>query len=549
MNIEQSRLNAIDEYLRWVNLATGDPEVRSQLEDLRGNEDEILDSFYTDLGFGTSGIRGLMGAGTNRINLPVVRRATHGLANYLKHTCIAPKAVIGFDSRHNSRNFAVEAASILEGCGISAFIFDEPIPVSLLSFSISYFKCDIGIMITASHNPKSFNGYKVYSKDGHQITGEAPEHILKEIKALDYFDEAPHAYNKAKPAGNEVGDAFVSEILKYSAGLDSEILNALSPVYTPLNGGGGRYMRKIFDSIGCKSVEFVGSQALPDGDFPTCPSPNPEKISSFDEAFKFLDRTDGDIIIANDPDADRMGMALKHEGMKRLLTGNQIGILLFDHILHLYPPKEGQIVYKSIVTTPMAELMARQHGLKVVNTLTGFKYIGEEIAKLKSAGREDDFYFAFEESNGYLIAPFIADKDGISSAMAAMEMCAKLKSQGLDPFDRLEQLYEKYGSYTDHVKNCFFDGAEGHLKMDAIMKYFRENVESDIGGVKISARKDYSDNTDLPKSNVLSYEMEDGSTVVIRPSGTEPKLKIYSFEGAEYRPISKAIDKVIDKYR
>ena len=381
------RENALTEYRRWRDAAENLPALKEELLELADNEDELIDSFSQHLKFGTSGLRGILGAGTNRLNEYVVRRTTQGFANYLNKTLENASVVIAYDTRKNSRLFAEETAKVLRGNDIKVYLFPKLATVSLLSYAIEALDCDMGIMITASHNPKIYNGYKVYNKDGYQIIGSVADAILKEISQIDFFDEIPSTEEGILDVPDQVGEAFVGKIIDFLPKLDKETLNSIHAVYTPLNGTGNHYVRKVLAEIGYENLEIVSSQEDPDEEFTTCPSPNPEKITAFAEGFKVLNEVKADIIIATDPDCDRVGAAIKHGGMNALITGNQLGALMLDYLCQVKPPKVGQMVIKSIVTTPLVERIARANGLETVNTLTGFKYIGEMITEL---GRNDE---------------------------------------------------------------------------------------------------------------------------------------------------------------
>jgi len=549
MDIIELKRKAENEYIRWLSSTMDDRDFQKDLRRLGDNEEELTDSFYRGLCFGTSGMRGILGPGTNRINGYVIRRATQGLADYLNGKYMDPSVVIAYDSRKGSAYFARETAAVLRGNGIRAYLFDEIAPVSLLSYAITYLKCTMGVMITASHNPKIYNGYKVYNSDGYQIVGEEPDNILREIEKLDFFDGIRYDTEGILSAGEEVSESFVRYIAGLTTPMDREVLNELRVIYTPLNGAGCRYVSDVFRDIGFENYDIVKVQEFPDENFTTCPSPNPEKILAFDEAFKEMDNEGGDILIATDPDSDRIGAALYHDGMRTLLTGNQLGILILDYLCATRPPRKGQLMVKSIVTSPLAQQIAEKHGLTVINTLTGFKYIGEIITELTSMGRRDDYYYGFEESNGYLVSPFICDKDGVSGAMITVEMAAYHKSHGSDLVDRLNELYDEYGLCLDKTRNYFFNGAEGADKMDEIMAFFRDKITETIGGQNITEKIDYRENTGLPKANVVEFRFENGSRLIIRPSGTESKLKVYSFETGDFTGVERDIVKIIEKFR
>jgi phosphoglucomutase len=549
MDIIELKRKAENEYVRWMSNTLDDRNFQKELRKLGDNSDELTDSFYKGLCFGTSGMRGILGPGTNRINGYVIRRATQGLANYLNRVYKKPSVVIACDSRMGSSYFARETAAVLNGNGIRTYLFDEIAPVSLLSYAITYLGCTMGVMITASHNPKIYNGYKVYNSHGYQIVGREPELILGEIEKLDFFEGISYDPEGIMSAGDLVGQSFVRHIAGLSSMADKDVLNDLRVIYTPLNGAGCRYVSDVFRTIGFENYDIVKVQEFPDANFTTCPSPNPEKILAFDEAFKMVDNDGGDILIATDPDSDRIGAALYHDGMRTLLTGNQLGILILDYLCQTRPPVKGQIMVKSIATSPLAEKIAAAHGLKVINTLTGFKYIGETITELESMGRKSDYYYGFEESNGYLISPFICEKDGVSGAMITVEMAAYHKSHGIDLVDRLNEIYEEYGTCIDRTRNFFFKGAEGICSMESIMAYFRGDIGDAIGGKKITEKIDYNEDTGLPKANVVEFRLEDGSRLIIRPSGTESKLKVYSFETGDFTEVEKDVIKIIEKFR
>ena len=532
------------EYDRW-SLYAEDGQLQKELREIAGNEEEVTDAFCTDLCFGTSGLRGILGPGTNRMNLYVIRRATRGLAAYLNGKYETPSVVIAYDSRKNSRLFAEETAAVLRGNDIEVFLFSDIAPVPLLSFSIGQLNASMGVMITASHNPRIFNGYKVYNSSGYQIVGEEADSILKEINKLDYFEETERRYEGIHYVGRELSAAFLDKIVSLSTvrGNPSCCRN-LSVVYTPLNGAGNRYVREAFRRIGIGCVHVVPSQEYPDENFTTCPVPNPEKITAYGEGFKLLDETESDLIIATDPDCDRVGVCLCHDGMKVLLTGKQLGILLLDYLCQVRRPALGQIVIKSIVSAPLIEKIAQRYGLRVISTLTGFKYIGEIITWLDQRGRAAEYYFGFEESNGYLIDPFIRDKDGVSSAMAAAEMTAYYKSQGKDLIQRLEEIYREYGACRDRTYNYFFEGARGREDMERIMAFFRSDVSETIGGRRIVEKTDYMGDTDLPKADVIRFLLDNGTEFMIRPSGTEAKIKVYLFQ-TEGDSTAEAVEKLI----
>ena len=546
------REEALQEFNRWMLLTENDSEMQNELLKLKDNEEELTDSFYKHLHFGTSGIRGILGPGTNRINQYVVRRATQGLSNYLNKNETNPSVVISYDSRKKSAEFAMETAKVLSGNGIKAILFPHLTPVSMLSYAIRYYGCTMGVMITASHNPKIFNGYKVYNREGYQIVGHEPDQILEEINSLDFFSGINMSEDHIVMASDDAENAFIEEISTFSLLKGRrDILENLKVVYTPLNGAGNEFVKKVFSKCGITNVIEVPSQNHPDENFTTCPYPNPEKITAYAEAAKIMNKENADIIVATDPDSDRVGAMIPHDGMNVLITGNQIGILMLDYLCHFKKPQPGQFLIKSIATTPFAEKIAEKYGLNVINTLTGFKYIGEKITDLTKEGRECDYYFGFEESTGYLVNPFIRDKDGVSGALIITEAAAWNKSMGRDLLDRLEELYDEFGVMRDRTENFTFEGIEGAITMQNIMKYFRENIREGhvIGECQIVKITDYMEETGLPKSDVLEYRFEDGTILLIRPSGTEPKMKLYYFEAEKAESVRNATDKIIESFR
>lgn len=550
MNKNEIREYANSEYRRWLEKSEGDIQLQQELKQLADNEEERIDSFYTDLRFGTSGIRGIIGAGTNRMNEYVVRRTTQGLADYLNAHCKKPSIVIAYDSRKKSKVFALETARTLRGNDIEVFLFPEIAPVSLLSYAIGRLHCSMGIMITASHNPKIFNGYKVYNQNGYQIVGEEAEQISEAIDQLDYFEGIKVSEEGISCVDQQVCDDFIAKIASFSLlSSQRDILNKLSVVYTPLNGAGNRYVRQVLSDIGFENLTMVPAQENPDENFATCPTPNPEKITAYTESFKILDQIGGDVIIATDPDSDRVGLCLLYDDMKVLLTGNQLGILIFDYLCQMRKPLPGQVVIKSIVSTPLIEKMAEKYGLQVTNTLTGFKYIGELITALSDQGQEEAYFFGFEESNGYLIDPFIRDKDGVSSAMIAVEMAAYHKAQGKNLIERLLEIYEEFGTCRDKTRNYFFEGPYGAMAMKSLMNHFRREIDESIGGRRILKKKDYMKATGLPKADVVEFILEGGARFIIRPSGTEAKIKVYLFETENNTKLEKAIENIVETYK
>ena len=549
MDKQELREYALTEYRRWLDRAEADEALRSELLALSDNEEELIDSFSQHLKFGTSGLRGILGVGTNRLNEYVVRRTTQGFANYLNQTFDAPSVVIAYDTRKNSRLFAQETAKVLRGNGIKVYLFNRLATVSLLSYAIGALECNMGIMITASHNPKIYNGYKVYNADGYQIIGRVADAILEEIDKVDFFDAICFAEDGILDVPEHVSQAFIDDIIGFLPEMDKEMLNGVKAVYTPLNGTGNLYVRKVLAEIGYENLDIVGVQEDPDEEFTTCQSPNPEKITAFAEGIKVMDQVDGDIIIGTDPDCDRVGACVRHGGMKALITGNQLGALMLDYLCQVKPPKAGQMVIKSIVTTPLIERIAKAHGLEVVNTLTGFKYIGEMITDLRGKDEGWKYYFGCEESHGYLMDGFIRDKDGVSSAALLLCAAAYQKAQGKDLVLRLRELFDEYGPCKDKTRNYDFYGPYAQIDMDKAMAFFRQNVRETLGGKEIVGITDYLEETGLPKSNVLKYQLDDGTEIIVRPSGTEPKIKVYFFESSSDTALEDEMKSIIESFK
>ena len=547
---------SLSEYKIWLDKTKNDSYMQKELAQLESSPDELMECFAGDLSFGTSGIRGIIGPGPRRINKYVIARATQGLSDYInmraeKGEDIKKRVVIACDSRRFSTQFAKETAEVLSGNGIKAYLFSEISPVPLLSYSIGVLDCDYGIMITASHNPSIFNGYKVYNKYGYQVVGEEPKAILDAINANDFFDSIKKSTDNIELLEDEIPDEFsnnIKEITQPFARKEDE--PDIRIVYTPLNGAGRNYVYRALHDAGFNNVISVPSQDGFDENFTTCKKPNPEKLSAYNEAFKVLDQVGADIIISTDPDSDRVGVALVHDETKINLTGNQIGLLILDHLCKIRPPKSGQVVFRSIVSTPLFDRMADANGLDTRYTLAGFKYIGNALQGMIDEGNEADYYFGFEESHGYLISPFLRDKDAISSAVILASIAAKQKKRGQDLIDHLEEIYGNYGTLIDRAKNFTFEGLKGQETMNNIMEYLRNEVTEKIGDLYIEDKVDYlSDDTNLDKANIIKFDMDDGSTVIVRPSGTEPKIKVYMFLTDPTSDIDKAITAIMDDFR
>lgn len=537
-------------YNEWLQNATGDPDLIAELESIKGNDDEILDRFYRSLEFGTAGLRGVIGAGTNRMNIYTVGRATQGLSDFLNKNYDNPSIAIGYDSRIKSEYFSKEAASILAANGIKVYIFEELEPTPCLSFAIRHFHTSSGIILTASHNPAKYNGYKCYNPQGYQMTDAEAAETYDFIQKVDYFtgikrvdfDQAV-ADGIIQYVGQEVIDLFLDRVQTQC--VNPEIVkNAdLKVIYTPLNGTGNKPVRQILSRIGIEQVYVVPQQENPDGNFPTCPFPNPEIKQVFEIGLEMNKTIGADILLATDPDCDRVGIAVPDKsGEPVLMTGNEVGAMLLNYLLSQRQEKgtlpESAIAVKSFVSTDLAEAIAKKYNCKFKNLLTGFKYIGELITDLESQGRADDFVMGFEESYGYLAGTHARDKDAVVASMLICEMAAYYKTKNMNLVDVMNSLYDDFGYYANVVESYTFEGAAGMEKMAGIMDKLRTNPPQKIAGMSVVAVADYKESTttytdgrvepiDLPKSNVIDFQLADGNKVIVRPSGTEPKIKAY----------------------
>lgn len=536
-------------YKDWLNQNLEDTELTKELEAISQDAKAIEERFYKDLEFGTGGLRGIMGAGSNRMNTYTVSRATQGYCGYLKKKYSGEIHVsIAYDSRLNSEYFAKTASGVFAANGIIVHIYPELMPTPSLSFAIRQLHCNGGIVITASHNPSEYNGYKVYGKDGCQITTVTAREIQKEISQVDMFaDVARMSFENAQAEGlvvyigKEIVDAFiqaVSEQTLCEAGMKKDI----SIVYTPLNGAGGNCVRRVLKENGFQNVYVVKEQEMPDGSFPTCPYPNPEIEQAMELGIRDAKHLDSDLLLATDPDCDRVGVGVKSGCEYLLLSANEIGMLLLEYICKRRNAGGSMpcrpLMMKTIVTIDMAERIASDYGVDTVNVLTGFKYIGEQIALLEEKGEEERFIFGFEESYGYLSGSYVRDKDGVGASLLISEMGAYYKNQGKGLKEVLDELYAKYG-YCLNTLHCYtFEGIEGINKMNGIMSGFRVSAPSQIGGLKVKSISDFNDSLikyrdgremqiELPKSNVMKFMLEGNVSMVVRPSGTEPKLKLY----------------------
>ena len=521
----------------WLDRAGEDPDLTAELREVQHDEKAVSDRFYRHLAFGTGGLRGVLGAGTNRMNLYTVRRATQGLADYLNATDLPKSVAIAHDSRVKGDLFAREAARVLAANGITAHLYPRLEPTPALSWAVRYLRCGAGICVTASHNPAQYNGYKVYGADGCQITPEAAEKVLAAMEKTDCFDGVKLAdYDTAAAEGkiqiipDECLDAFVDAVLALRPGND---VSKLKLVYTPLNGSGLECVKKLLAKMGVTELTVVPSQEAPDGHFPTCPYPNPEIREAMEEGLRLCDEVKPDLLIGTDPDCDRMGAAVPDgQGGYRLITGNEMGVLLLDYLCrtriarNTMPP--NPVAVTTIVSTDMATPVAQSYGVELRRTLTGFKYIGEQIGLLEEEGHPERYLFGFEESYGYLSGAHVRDKDAVNAVMLACECAAWYAGQGMTLLDAMNALYEKFGFYRNGLLSRAFEGQDGMAAMDALMKSLRTAPPAEIGGWKVSGTTDYlNDGTGLIPSDVLEFRLEDAGKVIVRPSGTEPKLKIY----------------------
>ena len=526
-------------YQLWTEKVT-DAALSEELKVIKADENKISDAFYRDLEFGTGGLRGVLGAGTNRMNVHTVGKATQGLANYIiKHYAEGKRSVaVSYDSRINSRLFAEVAAGVFAANGIKVYMYKTLMPTPCLSYAVRTLGASAGVMVTASHNPAKYNGYKVYGEDGCQITEAAAAEILAEIEATDVFDGVKNSsFADALASGaveyikDKVLTAFIERVKKESVVGNLPIDRSAKIVYTPLNGTGLVPVTRILAETGFTDVTVVKEQELPDGNFPTCPYPNPEIKEALTLGLEYAKKGNADILIATDPDCDRVGIAVKNSaGDFSLLTGNEVGFLLLDFICTLRlkngtMPSPAYMV-KTIVTSDLTEKIAEHYGVNTINVLTGFKYIGEQIGLLEKKGMASSYILGFEESYGYLTGSYVRDKDAVDGVFMIAEMFAYYRANGVSLLDKLNEIYKTYGHYVSTL-DCFqFEGAEGFVKMQNIMDEYRTATE--VEGKKIVSKKDYSKGIDgLPKSNVLKFAFENGDTMVVRPSGTEPKLKIY----------------------
>ena len=536
-------------YKLWCEKAVNDPDLIEELKEMQGNEELISDAFYTNLEFGTAGLRGVIGAGTNRMNIYTVGQASQGLAEYVKSITENGSVAIAYDSRIKSDTFAKTAAAIFAANKIKVYLYSELMPTPMLSFAVRRLKCDAGVVVTASHNPSKYNGYKAYGADGAQLGPEAADFVMSIMQKIDVFDGIKTTdFDTAVENGQieYIGQDIIEEYLDcVEAGRvekDTD-LSGLKVVYTPLNGAGNKPVRAILKRLGITDVYVVPEQEYPDGNFPTAPYPNPEIRQAFECALKLAEETNPDILLATDPDSDRVGIAVRINGEYKLFSGNDVGVLLLNYILERRKangtlPKEP-VAVKTIVSTELCQKIADAYGCKLINVLTGFKFIGEQISILAEQNEPERFIFGYEESYGYLTGDYARDKDAVVGSMLICEMTAYYKTQGKTLGDVLNEIYEKHGYFRDAQVSFTCEGQSGMEKIKNIMQSLRANPPSVVDGDKVICVKDYLNSTSvdtlsgeetvltLPKSNVLSYFLDSGCSLIVRPSGTEPKIKIY----------------------
>lgn len=556
------------QYDLWLKNATLDTDIAAELKAMASDETKIEDAFYRNLAFGTGGLRGTIGAGTNRMNVHTVAKASQGLADYLNKNFDKPSVAIGYDSRIKSDVFAKVAAGVFAANGVKVHIWPQLMPVPTVSFATRYLGTSAGVMITASHNPSKYNGYKVYGADGCQITTEAAAEILSEIEKLDIFEDVhmadfEHQFRQGNISyiGEDTYAAFVESVKKQSVLSESEaaaIDKNVAIVYSPLNGSGLKPVLRTLKESGYTNITVVKEQEQPDGNFPTCPYPNPEIKEAMSLGMEYARRQNADLLLATDPDCDRVGVAVKdvkglrgEAGEYTLLSGNETGMLLLDYVCSRRIANgtmpEDPVMIKTIVTMDMGEQIAAHYGLRTINVLTGFKFIGEQIGYLESQGKESSYVFGFEESYGYLSGSYVRDKDAVNGAFLICEMFAYYASKGISLLDKLEELYGQYGYCLNTLHSYQFEGSAGMAKMQEIMKEFRTDIRQ-IGPKKVNRCLDYGQGLDgLPKSDVLKFLLEDNCSVVVRPSGTEPKLKTYISVSAQNKELAGEIEDLINQ--
>lgn len=537
-------------YRLWCENAKTDPDLQTELNSIKDDDEAIKDRFYRDLEFGTGGLRGVIGAGTNRMNIYTVKRATQGFADYLNQEYDSPSVAVSYDSRIKSDVFSKAAAEVLAANGIKVYIYSELMPTPCLSFAVRQLNCQGGIMVTASHNPAKYNGYKVYGDDGCQITLRGAEIILEKINSLDIFTDVKSSdfdeelkKGNINYIGNDVIEAFYEKVLAEGINSDLCASSSLKVVYTPLNGTGNKPVREILKRLGITDVTVVKEQESPDGNFTTCPYPNPEIREALEVGLRYCDEVKPDLLLATDPDCDRVGIAVPDGDGYALFSGNEVGAMLLEYIAEQRIKKgtmpENPIAVKTIVTTDIVNSIGKEYGVEIIDVLTGFKFIGEQIGLLEAKGEENRYIFGFEESYGYLSGSYVRDKDAVNASMLICEMAAYYRTQGISLIQARENMYKKYGMFYQTLYSFTFEGESGMKKMDEIMAKLRNDPPSQIAGIPVVKFDDYKESTSkniasgevteltLPKSNVLAFFLEGNSKVIVRPSGTEPKIKTY----------------------
>ncbi len=538
-----------EKYLLWKEKAIGDPDLIKELVELEGKDELISDAFYKNLEFGTAGLRGVIGAGTNRMNIYTVGQASQGLAAYVNSVTKSGTVAIAYDSRIKSEEFAKTTASVFAANGIKVYIYPELAPTPMLSFAVRRLKCDAGVVITASHNPAKYNGYKAYAPDGSQLGPEAADYVLSIMQSVDIFEGVKYCdFDKAVEEGkieyisDEIYNEYLENVIAQRVEPDADPSD-LRVIYTPLNGAGNKPVREVLKRIGIKNIQVVAEQEQPDGNFPTTPFPNPEFRQVFELALKYAESYNPDLLLATDPDSDRVGIAANVNGEFKLFSGNDVGALLLNYILERKTANgslpKNPVAVKTIVSTELATRIAEHYGCTLINVLTGFKFIGEQITILAEKGEADRYILGFEESYGYLAGDYARDKDAVVASMLICEMVAFYKSQGQNLEEVLNGIYDKFGYYAAAQKSFTCEGQSGMAQIASIMERLHKSEITQLGGQKVVKISDYElsvtkdlvtkeeNKINLPKSNVISFTFEDDSYIIVRPSGTEPKIKLY----------------------
>ena len=551
----------IKKYNEWMNNPYFDDETKQELKAIQNDEKEIEDRFYKELEFGTGGLRGVIGYGTNRINKYTVRKATFGLCNYILKKCKEDGqkrgVVIAYDSRHKSKEFCIEAAKTLAACGIKAYIYDSLRSTPQLSFSVRYLNCVAGIVITASHNPPEYNGYKVYWSDGGQVCPDIANEIIQEVNKIEDYSKIPTTKlgdNLIQVLNKDIDNAFINEVKKQIINQDviDRVGDKIKIIYTPIHGTGNIPVREVLKQSGFKNVEVVKEQELPDSNFSTVEYPNPEEKAVFEIAIEMAKESGADIILGTDPDCDRVGVVVKNnEGEYVVLNGNQVGSLLVDYVISNNKEKISNVVnptiVKTIVTSELGAKIAKENGVDCIDTLTGFKFIGEKINEFEQ-NKDRTFVMGYEESYGYLVGTHARDKDGVVSSLLICEMAAYYYDKGMTLYEGLQEVYKKYGYYKEELKSITLKGIDGMKQIQNIMDYFRNSDIQTIADIKVAEVRDYKKGiNDLPKSDVLKFILEDESWIAVRPSGTEPKIKFYfGCNGENKELVNDKLDKIIE---